>query len=383
MDSFYSAYKNRKKKLNIRNQQNGDSFDITITQNHSISDAMKLIDSTGLRLCLVCDAENRIIGLVTDGDIRRGLLNNLELSSPINSIMRRDFHYVVNNSGWELEVDFLACAYNLECIPVLDSKGRLYDLVFPDRHHSYKERDNIVIIMAGGLGTRLHPLTVNCPKPLLPIGSRPILERIIIYFKYYGFRNFYISIGYLGHMISDYFGNGENLGVNIQYLQEAKRRGTAGSLSLLPARPSLPFIVTNGDLIMHVNVDEFLDSHMKNDVVGTMCVRQHAIQIPFGVVNIEGTRLTGIVEKPNYNFLINAGLYCFNPEVLNFIPSDDFFDMTSLFDKLIENGHKAGVFQWNGKWVDIGTIGDYQLICNETLTKLGIIPEKIIPENEK
>jgi len=368
MDNFYSTYKNRQGKFTRDTHQDCSASDIVITQDASIGDAMQLIDSTGLRLCMVCDSSNRIIGLVTDGDIRRGLLKKLDLSSSITKIVRSDFHYVVNNSGWELEADFLACAYNLECVPILDNKGHLYELIFSDRHRLYKSKENPVVIMAGGLGTRLRPLTDDCPKPLLRVGSRPILERIIIYFKYYGFKNFYISLGYLGEMISDYFKNGESLGVNIQYLHEDKRRGTAGALSLFPKKPLLPFIVTNGDLIMHVNLDEFLDSHLKNNLVGTMCVRQHRIQIPFGVVNTDGQLFTGIVEKPNYSFLINAGLYCLNPEALDLIPSDTFFDMTSLFNKFMEHEYKAGIFQWDGKWVDIGTLHDYERICKETLT---------------
>ncbi len=368
MAKFNGVYENRQNLFSLFDPEESRILHAIIDQDACIGDAMKAINSSGLGICFVCDEGKRITGLVTDGNIRRGLLNNHDLSSPVEAIVQHHFHYVVNDSNWELEADFLAYAHNLECIPVLDNEGCLSNILFPHRQHVYKVRENAVVIMAGGLGSRLLPLTANCPKPLLQIGSKPILERIIIYFKYYGFRNFYISIGYLGYMIQEYFGDGKILGVNIQYVNEKSRRGTAGALSLLPQKPSLPFIVTNGDLIMNLNLDEFLNYHVNNMHAATMCIRQHSIQIPFGVVNVHDKNLMGIVEKPDYTFLINAGVYCFNPEVLNFVPSDSYFDMPLLFDALLKNKYKTGTFQWDGSWIDVGTVQDYQRLCGETTT---------------
>lgn len=354
--------------LSSRMEKDKINEKLVVEFDKSIDYAMRLVDSNGFGMCCVCDADKRIIGLITDGDIRRGILNDIDLSSPVEQIVRKDFHYVFNGKHLQLEADLLGYSYRLKQIPVLDSEGRLLDIIFLYRNCNYEIKDNPVVIMAGGLGQRLRPLTNDCPKPLLPIGSRPILERILLYFKYYGFRNFYISINYLGHMISDYFKTGETLGINIEYLHEKEKGGTAGSLVLLP-KQTVPFVVTNGDLIYDVDLDEFLKCHTQANNLGTMCVRQHSFQIPFGVVNeVDGT-FTGIIEKPNYNFMINAGLYCFDPSVMNFLPENGKIEMTSLFEKMMIAEEKLGVFKWSGRWVDIGTVDEYQKICKETVVK--------------
>jgi NDP-sugar pyrophosphorylase family protein len=221
-------------------------------------------------------------------------------------------------------------------------------------------RDNIVFLMAGGLGSRLKPLTANCPKPLLRVGGKPILESIVESFIEQGFKNFYISINYKGEMIEEYFGDGSDLGVQINYIREDKQLGTVGSLRLLSATNNQPIIVMNGDILTKVDFRNLLDFHLSQEADATLCIREYQLEVPYGVVSVERNRFRGIEEKPKEKFHINAGLYVINPELINYIPENAYFDMPELFKILAQKNHETAVYPIREYWMDIGHMEDYE-----------------------
>jgi NDP-sugar pyrophosphorylase family protein len=213
--------------------------------------------------------------------------------------------------------------------------------------------------MAGGLVNRLRPLTDECPKPMLKVGNKPLLETIVENFIEYGFHRFYISVNYMADVVESYFGDGSRWGVDIEYLHEEHRLGTAGALSLLPETPTEAILVMNGDLLTKVNFKQLLDFHYGHQAQATMCVREYDFQVPYGVVKIDGQRITSIDEKPIQRFFVNAGIYVLEPEALDLISSNIFFDMTTLFEKLIELKKEPAVFPIREYWLDIGHLADY------------------------
>jgi len=248
----------------------------------------------------------------------------------------------------------------LRQIPILDDHGRVISVEFYDFIALSSQLDNWVVLMAGGLGTRLQPLTDDCPKPLLEVGGRPILQTILESCIKHGFNRFYLSVSYKAKMVEDYFGNGSRWGVDIRYIREDKRMGTAGALSLLPERPTKPFLVMNGDLLTKVNFKQLLDFHLEHCAQATMCVRDYDFQVPYGVVKIQQHRLVDIEEKPAQKFFVNAGIYVLEPEVLDMIPKDEFYDMPSLFMKLVALHHETIVFPIREYWLDIGNKVDFE-----------------------
>jgi dTDP-glucose pyrophosphorylase/predicted transcriptional regulator len=343
----------------------------------TIRQAMERLDNSGFKICLVRDENERILGIITDGDIRRGLLRGLELSSLAVQVMRTQFVYVVEEDGYRQKAHTLARQKNLDQVPVIDSKGRLVTIIFNSCLLRDEPKENFVVIMAGGMGMRLRPLTENCPKPLLQLGGRPVLENLILNFKKYGFSRFYLSINYLGHMIRDYFKDGSWLDVDIRYIEEHSRLGTAGALSLLPEKPIMPILVTNGDLIMKLDIDDFVMHHIDSKVAGTMCIRQYGIQVPYGVVQTDGQHITSFLEKPSYSYLINAGLYCLEPDTLDMIPQGSHFDMPALFEAIVGSGKKAGIYITDGLWMDIGNIDDYRYACENASILLDSLEKQI------
>ena len=219
--------------------------------------------------------------------------------------------------------------------------------------------------MAGGLGTRLRPLTQDTPKPLLKVGNKPILETIIENFAKYGFVNITISVNYKADMIKEYFGDGSALGVNIDYIEESKRLGTAGALSLIKERPQEPFFVMNADLLTNVNFEHLLDFHLLERSVATMCVREYDYQVPYGVIETDGSLITSIKEKPLHKFFVNAGIYTLSPQVFEYIPKDEFYDMPTLFEDIIANNLKSVSFPIHEYWLDIGRMEEFEQAQNE------------------
>lgn len=334
-----------------------------VNQNHTLLDTMKIIDDSSLQFAVVVDEEQHLLGTVTDGDIRRGILRGEGLDVTITSIMNPN--PISARSGQKYhKYKQLMKSNMLKQLPIVDENNRIINILFTDNIETTLNK-NTVVLMLGGLGTRLRPLTNDTPKPMLRVGNKPILETIIEGFKQYGYTNFIFSVNYKKEVIQDYFQNGEAFDVTIEYIEEDKKMGTAGALSLLKSRPTKPFFVMNGDLLTQINFDQLMQFHMEHDSVATMCVREFEYQIPYGVIETDGTDLVTIREKPIHRSFVNAGIYVLNPDVLDYIPQDEFYDMPSLFEKLIEENSKTSVFPIREYWLDIGQMDDFNKANNE------------------
>jgi len=330
-----------------------------IPSNATFRKAIEIIDASALQVGLIVDEQKRLMGMLTDGTIRRAILNGASMQEDVKKVMFTDFTCASVNDDKETILETMK-KLEIRHIPVLDGNGVLQDLkVLIDLLGSEK-KENIVVLMAGGLGTRLKPLTEKCPKPLLKIGGKPILETILKSFKDQGFYRFYISVNYCAEMIKEYFQDGSSWDVEITYLQEDKPLGTAGALSLLKKKPDRPFFVMNGDLLTKIDFEKLMEFHVDHHVHGTMCVQQYDYQIPYGVVRFEGVDLLEMEEKPIKQFFVNAGIYVLSPESLDHIPANKFFDMPSLFKILKQKNSRAAVFPIHEYWVDIGQIKDFE-----------------------
>lgn len=325
----------------------------------SILEVLKVIDEQALQIALVVDPAHRLLGTVTDGDVRRAILHGISLNQPVSSIMNRQPKTAKIDEKRDVILSIMK-RYRLKHIPILDQTGCVVSMEFLDDMVKVTKRENNVVLMAGGLGKRLGELTRNCPKPLLKVGDKPILETILQNFIEYGFHKFYISVNYKADMIEQYFGDGSNWDVDIRYIRETNRLGTAGPLSLLPENLEHPLVVMNGDLLTKVNFKHLLDFHTEHKSQATMCVREYNFQVPYGVVQLDRHRLVGIVEKPTQQFFISAGVYVLEPEVLKLIPPKKSFDMPTLFNKLVSQNHETAAFPIREYWLDIGQTGDFE-----------------------
>ncbi|MGE4556721.1 MAG: nucleotidyltransferase family protein [Desulfovibrionaceae bacterium] len=322
-----------------------------------IIEALRIISKGALQIALVVDEDKRLMGTVTDGDVRAWLLEGKSLQEPASAIMTTS-PIVASVEDSEAEMLRLMRAKDILQIPVVDAQGRLAGLRLLKEMVRVAERENFVVLMAGGLGSRLGPLTENCPKPLLKVGSKPILETILTNFVNQGFQNFYISVNYMAEAFENHFRDGSRWGAKVGYLREDKRLGTAGALSLLPAPPDSPFFVMNGDILTNIDFRRLLEFHEASGAEATMCVREYEQQIPYGVIRSLDGRLVGIEEKPTTTYHVNAGIYMLNASCLDCIPEGEFFDMTDLFSKLIALGRKAMIFPVTDYWIDIGRMED-------------------------
>ena len=244
-------------------------------------------------------------------------------------------------------------------MPLVDAEKRLIGLDTLDDLLKPKDKENRVVLMAGGLGMRLRPLTADCPKPMINVGNKPLLETILENFISYGFRRFYVSVNYKADVVKSYFGDGSKWGADICYLHEEKSLGTAGALSLIPEKPQHDLLVMNGDLLTKINFSQLLHFHKEKNAMGTMCVREYDFQVPYGVVQIEKDKMLGISEKPVHRFFVNAGIYVLAPQALDFVPHNTYLDMPSLFENMIAKKNEAVVFPVREYWLDIGQMSDY------------------------
>lgn len=330
-----------------------------ISPDCSIQELIQVIDAGALKIALVVDEEHRLLGTVTDGDVRRGILDGISFDRPARDVMNPEPTVSQSSEGREQLIQRMR-QKQISQIPVLDHYGRVIGLEILEGLLQPSWRDNQVVLMAGGLGTRLRPLTDDSPKPLLKVGGKAILETILENFREHGFRSFYISVNYHAEKIEEHFGDGSFWGVEIRYLREKQRMGTAGALSLLPEFPLQPSIVMNGDLLTKVDFGNLLDFHREHRAVATMCVREYDFQIPYGVVRVDGHRLIAIDEKPVQRFFVNAGIYVLEPEAMELIPVGSPFDMPALFEKLLELRKETVVFPIREYWLDIGKMSDFE-----------------------
>lgn len=337
---------------------------LTLTETATINEALAAIDRGERQIALIVDGDGRLLATVTDGDIRRGLLRGVRLDAPVSDVMQTNFTSISEGTGHAAALELMQ-AKGLHQLPVVDSAGRMFDLLVIDDVSTKMRRDTHVILMAGGLGTRLRPLTETVPKPMLPVGGKPILELILRNLTDQGFFDFTISLNYKGEMIRDYFGDGGRFNARIDYVEENKRMGTAGALSLLKTRPESPFIVMNGDLLTAIPFEALVQFHHETESFATMCARDYLMQVPYGVIEVENTTLKRIVEKPTYSHFVNAGIYVLSPEALDHLTPDEYLDMPTLFERFMGSGARASVFPVKEYWMDIGRPEDLHKARNE------------------
>jgi len=324
----------------------------------TISQAIENLNEASVKIVIVTNKSGVLEGTISDGDIRRGLLRGLDLASPISTILRREPFVVPPQMGRAMVLQIMA-ANKIQQIPIVDQSQRVIGLHLWDEINVFPNRENLMVIMCGGKGTRLMPKTENCPKPLLHVAGKPILEHIIDRAKSQGFTRFVLAIYHLGSMIEDYFGDGTKLGVEIQYLREDAPLGTAGALSLFAAPPSAPFIVTNGDVLTDINYGELLDFHHQNEAKATMAVRLHEWQNPFGVVQIDGLEIIGYEEKPITRSHINAGVYVIDPSTLGLLTKAQPCDMPIFFEQIQQTGQRVLAYPIHEHWIDVGRPDDF------------------------
>jgi len=330
---------------------------ILVSPSASIQDVLKVINQGGLQLALVVDDERRLLGTVTDGDIRRALINDQPLDGIVSDVMFSAPTTVPlgtpKNNIFEIMEE-----KELYSVPILDN-DKVVGLETIHKIIHKSKFDNPVFLMAGGFGSRLKPLTDNCPKPLLKVGDKPILETVLLSFINAGFQKFYISTHYLPEMIRGYFRDGERWGVSIEYIHESSPLGTGGALGLLPKNmPALPIIVMNGDVLTKVNFEQLLSFHIDNNALATMCVREYEYQIPFGVIQSDGHIIKSMVEKPLQRFHVNAGIYVIGREIIDSVGVNEVVDMPSLLERYLNN--KVLMFPFHEYWLDIGRIEDFK-----------------------
>ena len=331
-----------------------------LPEDASLQQAIRCLDASGLQIAIVARPDGRMVGTLTDGDIRRGLLRGLTLASPADDIIHREPLVVPPQWGRDTVLQLMQ-ASKVHQLPVVDEQRRVVGLHLWDDLLVPVQRPNTLVVMAGGRGTRLLPHTEHCPKPLLPVGGKPMLEHIIERAKAEGFRRFVLAIHYLGHMIEDHFGNGDKWNVEITYLREQTPLGTAGALGLLQHRPDDAFLVTNGDVLTDIRYGELLDFHSRHRAAATMAVRLHEWQHPFGVVKTQGVDIVGFEEKPVSRSHINAGIYVLEPHALDLLGKDAHCDMPTLFERLQHKAERAIVYPMHEPWLDVGRPDDLKL----------------------
>ena len=331
-----------------------------LSTNASLQQAISCLDASSQQIAVIVSDDGLLAGTLTDGDIRRGLLRGLNLGSPIEDVVNRDPLVVPPQWGRETVLQLMQ-ANKIHQLPVVDEHRRVVGIHLWDELLTPAKRPNVMVIMAGGRGIRLGQQTDNCPKPLLPVGGKPMLEHIIERAKAEGFSRFVLAIHYLGHMIEEYFGDGNRWQVQIEYLRERSPLGTAGALGLLPTRPEEPLLVTNGDVLTDIRYGELLDFHSRHIASATMAVRLHEWQHPFGVVKTKGVDIVGFEEKPVSRSYINAGIYVLDPRILELIGKDEHCDMPTLFARLQEKPARAIVYPMHEPWLDVGRPDDLEL----------------------
>jgi dTDP-glucose pyrophosphorylase len=325
----------------------------------TIREAIRAIDESALQIALIVDAEQRLVGTVTDGDVRRGLLRGVNLEAPVAEVMNRQPVACPAALGREAALAVMRGS-GVKQVPLTDEAGRVVGLELMGDVIKRTEHDNWVVLMAGGLGQRLRPLTEDCPKPLLPVGGQPILEIILKNFARQGFSRFFLSVNYKAEMVRRHFGDGSRWGVAIDYLEEPERLGTAGALGLLPERPTKPVIVMNGDLLTAINFASMLGFHVEHQASATMAVREHTVEVPFGVIDLADDYLAGLTEKPRYSWFINAGVYIVEPGVVDLVERGKPLDMPALFEKVLARNDKIAAFPIREYWRDIGRLEDLE-----------------------
>lgn len=339
---------------------------LTVFADTSIQDALNIFGThEGVRLLVVNNRNGEFLGILTDPDIRRGLIKGLQLQSPVESIIQKSPITASVHDSKQTLIQ-LSAQHNIYEIPLLDDHGKVVKIQSISSLLKTPSYSNPIVIMAGGLGKRLRPLTDSIPKPMLKVGSKPILQIILERFKAQGFSNVYLCVNYKSHIIEDFFGNGSKFGLSIRYIKEEKALGTAGALSLVDNIGSESFFVMNGDVLSDMNFQAMLEFHQNHGSHATMGVREYSYQVPYGVVECKNDRIVSITEKPTERFLVSAGVYVLEPQILSLIPKNCFFDMPSLFNLIFSQAcYNAYSYPITGYWIDIGRHEEYERANDE------------------
>ena len=330
-----------------------------MTGEAKVDQVIRSLEEIGIRIVLIVNEHDELLGTISDGDIRRGLLKGLTLESPIADVLHRNPLVAPPEIDRELVMQLMV-ANKVQQIPVVDDQRRVVGLHLWDELNTSPSRPNSMVIMAGGMGTRLRPHTETCPKPMLLVAGKPMLEHIIERARLDGFEHFILAIHYLGHMVEEYFGDGSRWNVKIDYLREQSPMGTAGAIGLLRPRPEVPFVVTNGDVLTDIRYSELLDFHVRHDAMATMAVRVHEWQHPFGVVQTRGVDIVGFEEKPIARTHINAGVYVLSPDTIDMLSSGEHCDMPTLFERVQARDQRTVAYPMHEPWLDVGKPEDLQ-----------------------
>lgn len=325
----------------------------------TVREAMGRIEKNKKGLLFVVDPQEKLIGSVSDGDIRRGILNGAQLDEPILALMNAHPFFISTHEQASVDLKFFE-EKGFKMIPVCDQEGKVLHLLSPDPEKSYPPVENPVVLMVGGRGIRLEPLTQNIPKPLLKVGNKPILQTILERLHLFGFRNIFLCTNYLSDHIEEFCRDGSEFGLNIRYFKEEIKLGTIGAVKYLEDQLKLPFLVMNGDLLTSLNYKTVLDFHMEQQAELTIGSASYKTKVPYGVIQTEGHQVTSILEKPTYSFRISGGIYALSPKVLELIPKGTFYDITDLMESLLRKNHPVVAFPIEEYWLDIGQHQDYE-----------------------
>lgn len=330
-----------------------------VNKNASVLEALKLIDLNNTGIVFVVEDNCELLGTLTDGDVRRHILKNGSLEDKVISASNRAVHTVGSEETRASVLDLMQ-ALDLMQVPIVDHQKRFQGVHLLKEIIGRAERPNVAMILAGGLGTRLKPLTNKTPKPMLPVAGRPILERLILHLVGFGIRKIYLSVNYLAEQIIDYFEDGKRFGCEIIFLHEKEELGTGGALKALPKGLNSPIILLNGDLVTQIKFDSLLRTHDLESNHCTIVTKEHSYKVPFGCLEIDGKSVKSMHEKPLQKWLINAGIYCFSPEVLNHLPSETSFPITALIEKLLVENKKVGAYSLEEDWIDVGEFDTFK-----------------------
>jgi dTDP-glucose pyrophosphorylase len=332
---------------------------MTVLESATLRDAIAAIDAGGRQLAIVLGAGGHLIGTISDGDIRRGLLRGVSLDATVADVVNTSPTVASVSSSMSDVIDDPDSS-NIHIVPVVDDAGIVVGLLAENEEAVIEPLSTPVVLMAGGKGIRLHPLTFNVPKPMLTVGETPILEIILRKLHAQGFRKIYISVNYLAEIIENHVGDGSWLGLDVTYIHEEKPMGTAGALAQMDQFLAEPFLVMNGDLLTNCDLSDVVRSHTKSGAEATLCVREYSFQIPYGVVNVEGDTVQSISEKPTHSSLVSAGIYVLNPTTIDLVPKNSYFDMPSLLTAISDSGSPVVAFPVFEPWLDIGRHDDLE-----------------------
>lgn len=330
----------------------------------TLIEAIRALNGPAEGMAIISDNEGRVVGVLTDGDVRRALMKECRLDACIDSHLRRDFLSVSEADSRERVLDLMK-SKKIKHLPILDDESRLLGIHLLHELIGPSQRPNHALVMAGGLGMRLRPITENIPKPMVKVAGRPILERIVLQLVGAGITRVHLAVNYLSEVIEGHFGDGRAFGCRIDYVRESQPLGTGGSIGLLQPVPESPLLVMNGDLQIDYDLGCMLDAHEASAADVTVGLRRYTHEVPFGCVTLESGCVTAIQEKPTLERLVNTGIYVLNPDIVAAVPPT-FLPITDLLNSLIESGRRIHGFELLGDWLDVGDVRQLSKARGET-----------------